>query len=141
MKKIALLSFVALIAQSLAAIPYPTESPDPPEYSWHSVIMVDYSPGQEAEARNIIHKFEKAAETSGTPSPDQKWMSQGKYDVILIWELDHPQDQDRNWTPESSLWWQALIGQEGSEAAALKVHSEYQGLIDSAVSHISRKAN
>ena len=102
--------------------------------------MVDYKPGKAGEAKEIIKKFQSAAATAGTPTPLQYWFETGKYDMMIIWELEEgPADLEWSWSPNGVSWWKAFVAQEGSEEAAKSIQDEYSSLIASSTSNIARK--
>lgn len=142
MKKIALLILVLFMGLVLYA---QADGPKPEKYSdvvWHKVSVVDYKPGKVGEAKMIIAKFQSAAATAGTSIPVEHWFDTGKYDIMVIWELkDDPAELEWIWSPDAVNWWNALVAQEGSEAAAQKVQDDYNALIASSTTNIARRSN
>lgn len=142
MKKIALLIVVLFIGVVLYA---QADGPKPEKYSdvvWHKVSVVDYKPGKAEEAKKIVAKFQSAAAAAGTPVPVEHWFDTGKYDIMVIWELqDSPADLEWIWSPDGVKWWNALVAQEGSEEAAQKIQDDYNSLIASSTTNISRRSN
>lgn len=141
MKNILVVLALLFISTFLYASPdEPTPSKDS-DVVWHSITVVDYKPGTTETAREIIQKYESASEVAGTPSPVIYWFESGKYDMVVTWELvNGPDDVDENWSPADQPWWTALVSQEGSEAAARQLLSDYEALIDSSVTNVSCKA-
>jgi len=141
MKKFILFVAPLLIGSLLYAY---TEEPIPENNSdvtWHTITVVDYKPGTENTARELIKKFESASLAAGTLSPVIYWFETGKYDLVVTWELqEKPADKKWSWSPEGKLWWSALVAQEGSEEAAKQVQNNYNELIASAVTNVARKA-
>ena len=137
--------FVLLAPLFLSAIlPAHAEEPTPSvntEVMWHTITVIDYKPGTTDAAKALIQKFETASETSGTSLPEIYWFESGKYDLIVTWKLpDGPADLQEKWSPAGDTWWNALVAQEGSEAAALKLQADYNELIASSVTSVARKA-
>ena len=141
MKKIFTLIAPLFVVALLYAHP---EEPTPQvnaDVMWHSIVVVDYKPGTNNEAKALIQKFEMASKTAGTPSPVIYWFESGKYDLVVTWKLpDGPADLQGKWSPEGDTWWSALVAQEGSEEAALQLEADYQELIASSVTSVARKA-
>jgi hypothetical protein len=141
MKKLVMLVVPLLISALLHAFPEEPTTSKKSDVSWHSITVIDYKPGTEDAARELIQKFESASEKAGTPSPVIYWFKSGKYDLVVTWELkDGPVDFQGSWSPDGAKWWSALVAQEGSEEAARKLQSGYNELIASSVTSIARKA-
>ena len=141
MKKLIL--FVAPLFVSAILLAHP-EEPDPStnsSVSWHAVTVIDYKPGTKEAAKDLIRKFESASLKAGTPSPVIYWFENGKYDMVITWELkDGRAESKGSWNPEDVLWKKALVTQEGSEAAANRLETEYNDLIASSVTNVSRRS-
>lgn len=142
MKKIIALFLPLFISTLLLAHP---EEPTPPakaDVMWHTITVIDYKPGTADNAKELIQKFEAASEKAGIPSPVIYWFESGKYDMVVTWKLeDGPADLQGKWNPAGEIWWKALVAQEGSEEAALKLQSSYNELIASSHTSVARKAN
>ena len=114
---------------------------DDNKVAWHSITMVDFKPGTLDEVKTLIRKFESASLTAGTGVPELYWFKSGKYDLILTWKLkDGKTDFQGKWSPDGESWWNALVTQEGSEEAASKLQDDYNSLVDTSVTTVSRKA-
>jgi len=141
MKKFIVFLAPLFISVLLSAHP---EEPTPPvstDVMWHTITVVDYKPGTVDEAKALIQKFETASETSGTTLPVIYWFESGKYDLVVTWKLkDGPADLKGKWSPDGETWWNALVAQEGSEEAAIKIQADYNELIASSVTSVARKA-
>jgi hypothetical protein len=138
--------FVLLVPLFLGAIvSVHAEEPTPSvntDVMWHTITVIDYKPGTTDAAKALIQKFETASETSGTTLPEIYWFESGKYDLIVTWKLQNgPADLQEKWSPAGDTWWNALVAQEGSEAAAKKLQADYNELVASSVTSIARKAN
>jgi len=141
MKNLALFVSVLFLSAGLFAHPDEPIPSDPSSYSWHTVTVVDYKPGTEESVRQFIEKFESASLAAGTAAPVIHWFENGKYDLVITWKLEKsPTDDTWTWSPEGEDWLKALASQEGSVEAARKVQDDYQALIASSVTNISRKA-
>lgn len=118
------------------------DKPLPPEdkkVSWHSVTMIDYKSGTLDEVKELIRKFESASETAGTVLPELYWLKSGKYDLVLTWKLeDGESDFQGKWSPYGESWWNALVELEGSEEAAAKLQAQYDSLVVSSHTTLSR---
>ena len=136
------LTFFALMLILGTAIYAQSEEPKPEKHSditWHTITVVDYKPGKVEDARKIIEKFQSAAVAAGTPAPVQYWFETGKYDMVIIWELERgPIDLEWSHSPNEVSWWKAFVAQEGSEESAKQVQDEYSSLIASSTYKISR---
>lgn len=141
MKKFIIFASSLFLSALLYAHP---DEPIPPNHSevmWHSITVVDYKPGTADLAKVFIQKFEEASAKAGTPSPVIYWFESGKYDLVVTWELKEGSiNLKESWSPEGVEWWNALVVQEGSEAAARQLQSKYNGLIASSVTSVARKA-
>jgi hypothetical protein len=141
MKKLTLLVSALFLGTGLFAHP---DEPIPSKhtnYSWHTVTVIDYKPGAEESARKFIQKFESASVAAGTSEPVIHWFETGKYDLVITWNLDESPANDKwAWSPEGEDWWNALVAQEGSVAAAQQVQDDYTALIASSVTNVARKA-
>ena len=114
---------------------------DDNKVAWHSITMVDFKPGTLDEVKTLIQKFETASLKAGTGVPELYWFKSGKYDLILTWKLkDGNADFQGKWSPYGEPWWNALVNQEGSEEAARKLQADYNNLVDTSVTTVSRKA-
>jgi len=141
MKKLVILVAPLLIGTLLHAYPEEPATPKKSEVTWHSITVIDYKPGTEGAARELIQKFEAASEKAGISSPVIYWFKSGKYDLVVTWELkDGPVDFQGSWSPDGATWWSALVEQEGSEEAARKLQSSYDELIATSVTSLARKA-
>lgn len=142
MKRLTLIVSALLISAGLFAR---LDEPNPPKhsnYSWHTVTLVDYLPGTEETARQLIAKFETASLASGAQVPVIHWFETGKYDLVITWKLESsPQTDEWTWSPEGESFLKALVEQEGSEEAATKLQDEYLSLIASSHTNIARRAN
>lgn len=141
MKKFTL--FLGALILSIGLFAHPDE-PIPAEhanYSWHTVTLVDYKAGTEETARQLISKFTSASEAAGTPPPVLHWFEDGKYDLVVTWNLNEsPANEQWTWSPQGEPFWNALVAQEGSVEAARKVQDDYNSLVASSVTNIARKA-
>lgn len=141
MKKLVVLIAPLLMSALLHAYTEEPSTPKHSEDSWHSITIIDYKPGTEDAARELIQKFEEASENAGTLTPVLYWFKSGKYDLVVTWELkEGPVDFQGNWSPDGDKWWSALVALEGSEEAAKKLQSDYNEMIASSVTNIARKA-
>ena len=141
MKNLSLLVSVLFISAGLFAHPDEPTPPNHSNYSWHTVTLVDYMPGTEESARQLIKKFESASAAAGTQVPVIHWFETGKYDVVVTWNLEKSPEKDQwTWSPDGESFWKALVAQEGSAEAARKIQDEYSALVASSVTNIARKA-
>ena len=137
--------FTLIVPLFISALLYAhPEEPTPPvnkDVIWHTITVVDYKPGTVNDAKALIQKFESASEKAGNSLPVIYWFDSGKYDLVVTWKLpDGPTDLQGKWSPDGASWWNALIEQEGSEEAALKLQAEYNELIASSLTRVARKA-
>lgn len=142
MKKLALL--IPLLLMSALIFSHPPDEPNPvkiSEVSWHSIRLVEFESGSLDEVKKIIQKFESASEAAGLQATSIRWFESGKYDLVVIWELDQkPIGSEWNWSPLADEWWNSLVIQEGSEEAAKRIQDQYQSLVTSTVTNIARKS-
>jgi hypothetical protein len=141
MKKFSLFVSALFIGAGLFAHPDEPVPPEDASYSWHTVTLIDYKPGTEESARRLVEKFESASKAAGTKAPVIHWFENGKYDLVVTWNLDKSPANDKwTWNPDSEEWWKALVAQEGSLEAARKVENEYNALVATSVTNVARKA-
>lgn len=141
MNKLTGFFFALFISAGLSAHPGQNLPANHSGYSWHSIRLVEFKPGTEQTARQLIRKFESATVAAGKDTPELRWFETGKYDLVITWNLDRNPDNDIwTWCPDETDWWKALVAQEGSEEAARKVQSDYHALIETSVTNVSRKA-
>lgn len=141
MKKLALFISTMFIGAGLFAHPDEPIPSDPSGYSWHTVTVVEYKPGSEESARQLIKKFESASVAAGIATPVIHWFETGKYDLVLTWNLDKSPATDKwVWSPEGNDWLNALVAQEGSVESALQLQNDYTALIASSVTNVARMA-
>jgi hypothetical protein len=142
MKKLFLL--IPLLLMSALIFSHPPDEPNPAkisEVSWHSIRLVEFEAGSLDEVKKIIRKFESASEATGLSATSIRWFESGKYDLVVIWELDQkPIGSEWNWSPLADEWWNSLVTQEGSEEAALRIQDQYQSMVTSTVTNIARKS-
>ncbi len=142
MKKITLI--IPLLLISAIIFSHPPDEPNPAnlsDVSWHSIRLVEFESGSIDEVKQIIQKFETASVSAGIPPTSVRWFESGKYDLVVIWEMDQqPTVPDWNWNPQVDKWWNSFVAQEGSEEAAQKLQDQYTSLINSTVTNIARKS-
>jgi hypothetical protein len=142
MKKITLVVPLLLISAIIFALP-PEEpnSANLSDVSWHSVRLVEFENGRIDEVKQIIQKFETASASAGLPPTSVRWFESGKYDLVIIWEMDQqPTVSEWNWSPQADKWWNSFVAQEGSEEAAKKLQDQYDSMVTSTVTNIARKS-
>lgn len=141
MKKFLVFTVAFFIGASLSARPDEPVPTNHSNYSWHTVTLVDYKPGMEESAKQLIQRFESASLAAGMSKPLMHWFETGKYDLVITWKLDNdPTDTQWTWSPETEEWWKALVTQEGSVEVAKRLQDEYHALIASSVTNLARKA-
>lgn len=142
MKQLALL--IPLLFVSVLIFSHPADEPNPAkvsDVSWHSVRLLEFETGSLDEVKKIIQKFETASEAAGLPATSIRWFESGKYDLVVIWELDQePIGSEWDWSPLADTWWSSFVAQEGSEEAAKQIQDHYQSLVTSTVTNIARKS-
>jgi len=142
MKKLAFL--IPLLLLSALIFSHPPDEPNPTNLSgvsWHSIRLIEFQTGSLEEVKKIIQKFETASEASGLAATSIRWFESGKYDLVVIWELDQqPIGSEWNWSPLADAWWKSLVAQEGSEEAAKQIQDQYQSMVASTVTNIARKS-
>lgn len=108
--------------------------------TWHPVVMVDCKPGQNSRVKEIIKIYESAGADAKTKGPEIYWFSTGEYDAMFIWTMEGG-PSDMEWYRDSNniKWQAAMVKQLGSEEAVKKLREEFNGLISSSTSYISRK--
>lgn len=141
MKNLAVFVSALFISAGLFAHPDEPIPSDPSSYSWHTVTLVDYLPGTEESARQLIKKFESASVSAGAAAPVIHWFETGKYDLVITWNLEKSPEKDQwTWSPDGESFLKALVAQEGSAEAARKIQDEYSALVASSVTRVARKA-
>lgn len=145
MKKLALLIPILFMSALIFSHPPAADEPNPAklssEVSWHSIRLVEYETGSLDEVKKIIQKFETASEAAGLSATSIRWFESGKYDLVVIWELDQkPIGSEWDWSPLADAWWDSFVAQEGSEEAAKQIQDQYQSLVTSTVTNIARKS-
>ena len=142
MKKIYII--IPLLLMSAIIFSHPPDEPNPvnlSDVSWHSIRLVEFENGHIEEVKGIIQKFETASTSAGIPATSVRWFESGKYDLVVIWEMDQqPAVSEWNWSPQVEKWWSSFVAQEGSEAAAQKIQDQYKSLVTSTVTNIARKS-
>jgi hypothetical protein len=142
MKKITI--FIPLLLMSAIIFSHPPEEPNPEnlsDVSWHSIRLVEFENGHIDEVKQIIQKFETASASAGIPATSVRWFESGKYDLVIIWEMDEqPTVSEWNWSPQVDKWWNSFVAQEGSEEAAKKLQDQYDSMVMSTVTNIARKS-
>lgn len=142
MKKLTLL--IPLLLWTALIFSRPPEEPNPVRasgVSWHSIRLLEFQSGSLNEVKEIITKFESASEAAGLPATSMRWFESGKYDLVVIWELDQkPMGSEWSWNPLVDKWWNSLVAQEGSEEAAKQIQDHYKSLVTSTVTNIARKS-
>ena len=133
-----------MLLMSAIIFSHPPDEPNPvnlSDVSWHSIRLVEFENGRIDEVKDIIHKFETASTSAGIPPTSVRWFESGKYDLVVIWEMDQqPAVSDWNWSPQVDKWWSSFVAQEGSEEAAQKIQDQYKSLVTSTVTNIARKS-
>ncbi|MEN8202646.1 MAG: hypothetical protein ABFS28_08630 [Bacteroidota bacterium] len=133
---------IPLLLWSALIFSHPPDEPNTTsDVSWHSIRLIEFQTGSLDDAKQIIKKFESASEAAGLPATSIRWFESGKYDLVVIWELDQePKDSEWNWSPMADVWWDSLVAQEGSEEAAKQIQDLYTSLVASTVTNIARKS-
>ena len=142
MKKISII--LPLVLMSAIILSHPPEEPNSEnssDVSWHSIRLVEFENGSINEVKQIIQKFESASASAGIPPNSVRWFESGKYDIVIIWEMDQqPAVSEWNWSPQVDKWWNSFVAQEGSEEAAKKLQDKYDSMVASTITNIARKS-
>lgn len=142
MKKITII--LPLLLMSGIIFAHPPDDPIPGNLSgvsWHSIRLIEFENGHIDEVKDIINKFETASVSAGIPATSVRWFESGKYDLVVIWEMDQkPAVAEWSWSPQVDKWWTSFVAQEGSEEAAQKIQDQYKSLVQSSVTNIARKS-
>jgi len=142
MKKITII--LPLLMMSAIIFSHPPEKPNTAhlsDVSWHSIRLVEFENGRIDEVKDIIQKFETAAASAGISPTSVRWFESGKYDLVIIWEMDQqPTVSEWKWSPQADKWWNSFVAQEGSEEAAKKLQDQYDSMVTSTVTNIARKS-
>lgn len=111
--------------------------------SWHEVVMLDFKSGMERDAMNIINNhFLKAVENADIEGPAKTFvMETGKWDLMLVWNLDSIADLNWEVSPENEKWIKALAEQEGGSQEAMDLLGKYESMIQSSTSHLATSKN
>ena len=116
MKKTTFIIPLLLLGALIFALP--PEEPNPrlfSDVSWHSVRLIEFEKGHIDEVKDIIAKFETASAAAGISPTSVRWFESGKYDLVVIWEMDQqPIKSEWNWSPVEDKWWTSFVEQEGS---------------------------
>ena len=141
-KLLILLTALTLVLQMK---PNPVNAQDeatPKKYenvSWKTVVYVDYRPGKQQRAMEIISDyFAKASVNAGTPQPETVIdMSTGGWDLIIIWNMKDGVES-LNWevSPDDIVWRKALNEIAGSADKAQEILDEYSSLVARGTSNI-----
>lgn len=108
--------------------------------TWYSVGFSDIKPGKVGDAKKIIQMYMEASDASGTQKPEIYWFETGKYDMMVVWELEGgPSDLEWKWSPRGIKWYKAFIEQVGSEEEAERIQEEFTSYMAGGTSHIVRK--
>lgn len=107
--------------------------------SWHEVILIDFKSGKMDEAMNIIdNQFMKATEKAGIPGPAMELeMQTGKWDMMLVWDMDSVSDMEWEVSPESEKFLKALTEKTGSFEKAQEIFDHYSSTIRESTSFIA----
>ena len=145
MKKALVLSFCFSFV--LMAMPSMTNAQDtmsPKKYvnpQWKRVVMIDYKPGKNARAREIIMEyFVKANEKSGVPGPSLVVEFQtGSWDTMAVWDMQEGVES-MNWdvSPDNIKWFKALSEICGGDDKARAIQEEYSSCVARSSSEIGR---
>jgi len=142
MKKAALyilcISFILFSANPASGQEIP-EAKKMENTSWHEVILIDFKSGKMDEAMEIIDKhFMKATESAGLPGPAMELeMQTGKWDMMLVWDMDSISDMEWEVSPESEKFLKALSEQVSSFEKAQEIFDNYSSLISESTSYIA----
>ena len=107
--------------------------------SWHEVVMLDFKSGMESDAMNIINEhFKKAVESAGIDGPAKMLrMETGKWDLLLVWNMDSINDLSWEVSPENAKWIKALAEQEGGPQEAMDLLGKYESMIQASTSYLA----
>jgi hypothetical protein len=107
--------------------------------AWHEVILIDFKSGKMDEAMDIIDNyFMKASEKAGLPGPAMELeMQTGKWDMMLVWDMDSISEMEWEVSPESEKFLKALSEQVGSFEKAQEIFSNYSSMISESTSFIA----
>ena len=96
-----------------------------------TMTLVDYKAGMSGKAYGLIKDhFMPAGKAAGTPGPWTMHLQTGEWDAVFFWEMkDGPVGFEWSDSPNDVKWMKALIKQEGSEEAAMKIIKDYQSTI------------
>ena len=109
------------------------EEPEPTRYedvTWNQVVLVDFKPGKEERAMEIIDEyFDPVVKKAGNQMPRAVELQTGPWDLLLVWTMkDGPSDMTWETSPEEIETMKAaqeMFGQEKME----KINDEYSSLI------------
>jgi len=107
--------------------------------SWHEVVMLDFKSGMERDAMDIINNhFLKAVKNADIEGPAKTFvMETGKWDLLLVWNLDSITDLNWEVSPENEKWFKALAEQEGGPQEAMDLLGKYESMIQTSTSHLA----
>lgn len=117
------------------------EAPEPTRFEnvdWHSVVMLDFKPGKQGRAMEIIDDhFIPASQEAGTGMPVMIELQAGEWDAIMVWAMDDgPSAMEWEVSPDGIKWRTALNKAMGGAEKADALWQEYMSLIDDATSYI-----
>lgn len=108
------------------------------------VVYIDFKPGARMRAMEIIDNyFIPASEAAGTPGPLHAiHFDTGKWDMIVVWELEGGFD-DLMWyvSPENLQWRAALAELAGGEEEGQAIWQEYISHVASAHNEVGHLHN
>jgi hypothetical protein len=93
------------------------------------VLLLDLKPGTQMKAKSMIDKFNRAGQKAGTESPKLYEFRTGKWNYLVIWNLDGVEDLNWEISPDNEKWWTALAEQEGGADKAFELWKEWASLI------------
>lgn len=121
-------------AQEMKAEKY--ENPE-----WVSISYIKFKPMKKEPAMGIIENyFVKADQDAGIPAPTAYHFPMGKYDMMVIWEMEDGLET-LNWktTPGDVKWMKSMAKIAGGQDKAMAKMDEFMSYIDSWETSMARK--
>ncbi len=108
------------------------------DVSWQVVEMVKFKSGTMDEVKDIIEKYEAAADPDNMP--ELHWFVFGDWDMMIIWTLkDGPSMLEWKRSQSSIDWYQRFIDQQGGMDEAKKLFEAYDEAVLDSKSFMTRK--
>lgn len=109
--------------------------------TWVNMVYVKFKPMKKGPAMEIIENyFSKADENAGIDAPTAYHLAFGKYDMLVIWELEEGVETlNYEMTPDDVKWMKEMAKLTGGQDKAMAKLEEFYSYVEDWETSLARK--